>query len=157
MKQQIKAYTLMEVTVAMLLSAICITLCYSAYGIITGYYHEFGKKNETIAAVLSLKQVLERDFLKSKYVLRNENEIILINDSTNIKYLFDSNFVARNFNELHTDTFKLTTTGFAASFEKIEIVNTDTIDHLSFDAILPKHKIVPIQINKIYSSENLFN
>ena len=48
--KKINAYTLMEVTVAMLLSAICIGIAYSAYDIIGNYYRSFQQKNDRSTA-----------------------------------------------------------------------------------------------------------
>jgi Tfp pilus assembly protein PilE len=156
MKQKIKAYTLMEITIAMLLSAVCISMCYSAYGIITGYYKEFGRKNEASAALSSLKQVLARDFLNSKHALREENKIILLSDSITIAYGFESEWITRDLNQQHIDTFKVKSSTLTAYFEHLEVLSADTIDQVSFNVIL-SHKTVPIQVRKVYSAENLFN
>jgi len=153
---KIKAYTIMEVTVAMLLSAICISICYTAYAIISNYYASFQKKNETTAIFLSLKQVLERDFLNSSTVLKIENGIELDLDSTKIDYLFTEKAILRKLNTLHTDTFKLQANEVTVFFEGIEVEKGNPVDELNFSTTLGKDVKVPVQIKKIYSAENLF-
>lgn len=154
--KKIEAYTLLEVTVAMLLSAICITICYSAYGIIGKYYASFQQKNQTADVVLSLRHVLERDFLKSKLVLKNDNGIELQQDSSKIYYIFNPDAVLRKLDEIHTDTFKLKSSELNFFFEGQEIIEPDTIDELRFKALLDQRISAPIQVNKFYSAENLF-
>ncbi len=154
---KIKAYTLFEVTIAMLLSAICIAICYSAYGIIAKYYVGFQQKNQTADAVLTLRHVLEKDFLKSNIVLKNEEGLEMQQDSSKIYYIFNPDAVLRKIDELHTDTFKLKPIEVGCFFEGREVLEPDTIDELRFKMDLAQHVLVPIQLNKTYSAQNLFN
>jgi prepilin-type N-terminal cleavage/methylation domain-containing protein len=153
---KIKAFTLMEVTVAMLISAICITVCYTAYSIIANYYSSFQLKNQAADHVLSLKQVMEIDFLKSNCLLKTEDGIELLQDSTAIQYTFTNSTVLRKLGVLHTDTFKVQYSNLKTYFETNEIVETDTIDRVNFTVLLNQTS-VPIQINKYYSAKDLFH
>lgn len=154
---KIKAYTLFEVTIAMLLSAICIAICYSAYGIIAKYYAGFQQKNQTADVVLTLRHVLERDFLKSNMVLKNEEGVELQQDSSKTYYIFSPDAVLRKSGELHTDTFKLKPSEVGFFFEGREVLEPDTIDELRFKMNLDQRIQVPIQLSKTYSAQNLFN
>lgn len=154
---KIRAYTLMEVTVAMLLSAICISICYTAYGIIGDYYHLFHQKNESADQVLSLKHALEKDFLKSNYILKQEDGFELLIDTTKIHYSFEEQAVLRKFGAIHTDTFKLQTKALKATFEGKELLEIDTIDQVSFTILLDKNTFTTIEVNKWYSAQNLFH
>lgn len=155
--KKVDAYTLMEVTIAMLLSAICITICYSAYGIVNNYYSTFQKKNELADRVLSLRHALETDFLKGNYILKNEEGFEVALDSATINYCFYPNAILRKVNELHTDTFKVDPKELTGYFEGNLALNTDTIDQIGFKIKLSKGVTVPIQLNKLYSAQNLFN
>lgn len=154
--KKIKAYTLIEVAVAMLLAGICISICYTAYGIIDNYYQSFQQKNQATDQVLSLKHVLEKDFLQSKAVLKNGEGIKLNQDSVTINYLFEQQYILREINELHTDTFKIASQNLQLSFEGAEVQEDGLVDEIKFTAILAKGIVVPLQVNKRYSSENLF-
>lgn len=155
---KIKAYTLLEVTIAMLLSAICIAICYSAYDIVGKYYASFQQKNQTADVVLSLRHVMQRDFLKSNTVLKSEEGVELqLDDSSKIYYIFNSDAILRKMNEAHTDTFKLKSNEVNFFFEGHEVIEPDTIDELRFKMILDQRTAVPIQLNKTYSAANLFN
>lgn len=154
---KVNAFTLMEVTVAMLVSAICITICYTAYGIVTNYYAVFQEKNEKAAMTTGLKQVLEKDFLRADLVVSTDSGLKVSQDSVAIIYTFDQEKVVRELQGLHTDTFKIATSRPEFKFENQTIVESDTIDELSFKVPLGKGLNAPISIRKIYSSTNLFH
>lgn len=155
--QKISAYTLMEVTVAMLLSALTITICYSAYGIVTNYFSIFEEKNALATEALLLRHTLERDAERSEYLLRTSDGFVFLQDSMNVNYVFTDTAILRRLNELHTDTFKFQTNQLKSSFEGIEIAEPDTIDQLGFKLNLKKGNVVSIQLNKHYSATALFN
>lgn len=154
---KIKAYTLMEVTVAMLLSAVCIGICYSAYGIIGNYYAVFREKNEKMDNLFSLRQVLERDMEKANLIMRTEGGIILDNDSVKVSYIFAQGKILRKLSELRTDTFNILWKEQYMGYEGIEILSADTIDVLRFNIELDVRQQVPCVFYKHYSAENLFH
>lgn len=155
--RKIKAYTILEVTVAMLLSAICITICYTAYTIIGNYYEKFQQKNQKADALTSLKHVMTRDAFKSRLMWRTEDGIALEKeDHTMISYQFGANVILRKFSEQHIDTFKLVCENWESYFEGKYIADEKVIDRLYFEVRLDPHILVPLQVNKDYSSENLF-
>lgn len=152
---KIKAYTLLEVTIAMLLSAICITICYTVYGIVTSYYITFHEKNEVADGIMSLKYSLAHDFSKGKYVFKSDSGLTVQVDTTKIFYSFSNQQVLRKMNELHTDTFKVQAGLLLTYFENVEVNSADTIDQINFSVLL-KGTIIPIQVNKYYSATDLF-
>lgn len=153
---KIKAYTLLEVTIAMLLSAICISVCFTAYGLMNDYYSVFRKKNEATDAALTLKHVLEKDFLKTRYVLKTPNGLNLQQDSLEISYQFEPHVVLRRFSDLPADSFLLDTSDLLYAFEQRDVAEADTIDQLQFNVIIGDGVKVPYQINKVYSAQDLF-
>jgi hypothetical protein len=156
MKSKLNAYTLMEVTLAMLLSAICITVCYTAYGLIGNYYKTFGRKNESTDIVLSLRHVLDRDFLNGKYIVRGAEGIEIISDSTKISYKFSGGYITREINTPHIDTFKVTPSHFVSFFEGREAMPADTLDEIRFTVRLDSAVTVPLGFHKKYSAHDLF-
>ncbi|MCJ0743683.1 hypothetical protein [Pedobacter montanisoli] len=155
--RKIKAYTILEVTVTMFLSAICITICYTVYSIMGNYYEKFQQKNQKADALTSLKHVMTRDAFKSRLMLRTQDGITLEKeDHTSIAYQFVANAVLRKLNEQHTDTFKLICENWSAYFEGKDVRDEKPIDRLYFEVRLDPYILVPVQINKDYSSEDLF-
>lgn len=154
--KKINAFTLFEVTFAMLLSALCIAVCYTAYGLIGDYYLHFREKNEQTDGVLALRHVLERDFLKSNAIVRSDKGFDVFLDSTTFKYSFNEGFVTRSIEALHTDTFKLKTESLIGYFEGNEIKQADTLDQIRFTIRFKSSLAIPIEINKMYSATDLY-
>lgn len=154
--QKINAYTLMEVTVAMLLSTLTITICYSAYGIINSYFNSFQQKNTMSSELLSLKHTLDRDAERSDYVFKTANGFEFSQDSAKIAYAFTNHYILRQLNDLHTDTFKIQLKEMKSYFEGKEMNGLDTIDQINFKLIVPNDIAISMQINKYYSATDLF-
>lgn len=154
---KIKAYTLMEVTVAMLLSAICISICYTAYGLIGDYYRVFHQKNQVADQVLFLRHALEKDFLKSSMILKQENGFELQVDTTKIIYAFDEQSIVRKYGVVRIDTFKLATKELLTLFEGKEGLAQDTIDEVHLKIFLDQQTLTNIQLHKLYSAKDLFH
>ena len=153
---KIKAYTLMEVTVAMLISAICISICYTAYALVGDYYKAFAHKNETVDRLLSLRHVIQADFTKSKNILRSSDGFTLAQDSIFIHYQFAEKGILRKLGEVHTDTFDLKFALLETYFEQVEALEADTIDQVRFTVFLDKQFPVKMQFDKYYSAQDLF-
>lgn len=151
----IKAYTLMEMTVAMLLAAISITICYSAYGIVSGYFLGFQQKNKQAQDLLMFTHAMESDLQRCKLVLRLDDGVELKCDSVNVNYLFASKYILRVLGELKTDTIRLEHTPVLTFFEGSEVNDSDTIDRIDLSIVLAQ-KPIPLQFRKSYSSVNLF-
>lgn len=146
----------MEVTVAMLLSAICIGIAYSAYDIIGNYYRSFQQKNEKADALLAIREVLSKDFQRSKLVMNTSEGMVLEQDSLSIHYIFEANQILRKTPSLRTDTFKVNWKDKYVGFEGVEILEPDTIDLLKIKVNLDQHTLVPLTFYKHYSAQNLF-
>jgi hypothetical protein len=157
-KYKVKAFTILEVTISMLVTALVIGITYTAYVIIIKSYHAFTKKNEDLAVLISLDHLLKRDFDKADTILNNEDGIILFQHGQTVKYLFASGFISRN--AAKVDTFKLQSSDITTSFEGRPVNETQSIneqnriDALDFTLLFKDEKI-PYHYQKLYSSENL--
>ena len=146
----------MEVTIAMLISAIAISICYTAYEIIGSYYKTFQEKNKVADNVLSLIHIMERDFLRSSHILNNNDGLAIDQDSLTVYYVFKDDVILRRMSELHTDTFDLKHHGIKFFFEGTEVIEADTVDQVKLDLELDKKETVTIQLFKHYSAKDLF-
>jgi len=151
----IKAYTLIEMAVGMLLAAITISVCYTAYGIITSYMVSFQHKNSQAEEVLSFRHAFEHDLQFGNLVLKNEGGLVIFSDTTRVSYHFSERFITRKLNEGQIDTFKLAEIKTDTFFEGAPVMGTDTIDQLNLSVVLGS-QLVPMQFHKTYSSVNLF-
>ncbi|HZX59365.1 MAG TPA: prepilin-type N-terminal cleavage/methylation domain-containing protein [Mucilaginibacter sp.] len=159
-KGRVKAFTIIELTVAMLISAIAIGITYTIFSIISRSYGSFNKKNEHMAEVSRLDELLRKDFERSELVLKDTSSIAFQSLNKMVRYKFDTAYVVRI--GLITDTFKVRTDTVNTLFEN-EIVNEpallkeqNRLDQLDLSIALQNEKIT-YHYHKIYSSTNLIN
>lgn len=158
--RKIPAFTIMEVVITMLISAIVIGITYTAFSIITRSYQSFDSKHKDMAAVLRLDELLQKDFNRAEIVLKDTDGIALKDSSRIIKYSFNPDYVLRI--GIVVDTFKVKSDSVSTTFENT-VVNEmkvdkeeNRLDELDLNIILQNEKI-PYHYHKIYSSANLIN
>ena len=154
-KRKINAYTLMEITVSMLLAAICISVCYSAYGLINNYFNAFKKKNVLNQEVLTLNGTMDRDFLKANYIIRTADGMSIESPNQLIHYHFVGQEVIRSVSGLRTDSFHLSPVNTFFSFRGHEVNELDTIDQVSLYINIDGKRKISIAKNKQYSACDL--
>lgn len=153
--KKIKAYTLMEITVAMLLVAVCMSICYAGYGLIEAYFKEFQKKNAITQDILALNNTMDRDFLKAIYLIRTTDGIDLQCPEHQISYHFGENAVLRTVSELRTDSFYLRPANIGFQFKGKEANEQDTVDQVSFYLDTDGQPKIPVTKRKLYSAQDL--
>ena len=160
MKKRARAFTIIEVTIAMLISAIVIGITYTVYSIISRSYNSFNNKNEAIAVVVRLDELLQKDFDRSAYISKDTTGITFQGPNNVVSYKFNPDHIVRT--GLITDTFKVTPDSVNAFFEmkSINIPGLSTeenrLDELDLTITFQNEKIT-YHYRKVYSSENLFN
>jgi len=161
---RLNAFTIMEVTIAMLVTAIVIGITYTAYTIISKSFIDFKAKNEDIALLTRIDQVMKRDFDRAVMIEADNTGIEMINNNKlPVHYEITSTYIVRK--TITADTFKVQIQDIKVLFEKQE-KNTMTesgnlskdesnrIDELSF-TVNYKNDLIPFHFNKKYSSVNL--
>ena len=158
MNKRVKAFTIIEITVAMLISAIVIGITYAAFNIVNQSYRSFQHKNEDIAVLMRLDELLRNDFSKADMISKTTNGIFIKKGSDSITYAFEPGFTVRTSSII--DTFKVTMQGLVTGFEAVPItmVNPVTeqnrIDELEYSVLFENEKI-PYYYRKQYSSADL--
>ncbi|PTQ92441.1 pilin/secretion family protein with methylation motif [Mucilaginibacter yixingensis] len=153
-----KAFTLMEMGIAMLISAIVIGMAYTIYQIAIGSFSGFLQKNKTTENLLLLDELLAKDFNRASGVFQTDSGITLVKDSAKVNYAFIADGIIRR--AAITDTFKFNHTVPSLLFEGQPIDQQATeaedhrIDELSF-TLLSGTDSIPYHYYKIYSSANL--
>ncbi|MBB2144008.1 hypothetical protein GM921_00795 [Pedobacter sp. LMG 31464] len=152
---KINSFTLLEVTVAMLLSAICIGICYTAFTLTNQYYAQIKSRKDEVGNILLMKQVLQHDFEIASKINKTEFGISCEMAHGTIEYQFKPECMVRNQYQLKNDTVKMAITNLVFKFEKLAI-DSGLVDELTFNYSL-KNKQNNIRFQKIYSATNLFN
>ena len=148
----------MELTIAMLLAAIVIGITYAAYSIISQSYIAYHNKNEDMAGLMRLDQLLKKDFSHADTLYKVENGILCKIDTANISYEFQPDYVVRH--STIVDTFKLKTTEIITLFENQPITEINSVmeqnrlDELDITVLFHDEKI-PYYYHKQYSSASL--
>lgn len=154
----------MEVTITMMVAAIVIGITYTAYTIIKKSFVDFKAKNEDIALLARVDQVMKRDFDRAVIIQADNTGIDLINeDQPPVHYEITPTYILRK--TTATDTFKVQSQDIKTFFEKKErneleessnLTDSEAnrIDELSF-TVNYKGDFIPFHFIKKYSSANL--
>src|ERR1700749_1025250 len=94
-KYKIKAFTVMELVITMLVAAILTGFIYTAFQIVSKSYQVFHEKNEEMAALERLDELLKKDFSKAVFVEKSSNAIILQKEKDTVQYSFESGYILR--------------------------------------------------------------
>jgi len=142
--QRLCAFTIMEVTVSMLIAAIVIGIAYTAYSIISRSYTTFKYKNDDLAVLNRVDELLRRDFGKAEMVTRSGNGLLI---GDHISYEFSPAYIVRNSGTI--DTFKVSNLDL-----QTVSAGADLIDEVSFTIVFRGERI-PYHYRKTYSSADL--
>jgi len=163
-RSQVKAFTLLEITLAMLISAIVLGIAYSAFSIVTKSLTRFEKRNEALATLNRLDELLRKDFYRSDYIGVDSLGIRFVRDSTKvIRYCLIPHFLIRKFDRV--DSFPVEIPSFTPSFEGTELQAEEIsghsredfrVDGLSVKVLLDSDTI-PYRYTKVYSAQDLIH
>jgi Tfp pilus assembly protein FimT len=156
-KHKVNAFTILELVITMMISAILIGLTFTIYGIVTRSYQSFSKKNDEVMVMLTLDRLLRSDFSKAEAVRRQGSKILIIAHRDTVCYAFESGFLIRTHGI--TDTFRVDHQQLDSKFEgRPPETNPDSAvlqDELSF-SVTYHDQVIPYHYFKQYSSETLF-
>jgi len=150
--KRLKAFTLLEMTIAMLLSALLIALTYASYTIILRSHHDFTAKNDELTEIVTLDHLLKRDFEQAGSIVKDQDSLVFTKPLQVVSYQFTPFCVVRR--SARTDTFKVATLGVRMLFESQPVNEAGKTDELRF-ILLYRQQEIPYHYHKVYSSENL--
>lgn len=142
---KLKSFTLAELIVVMIITAIVVGMAFSVLRIVQKQIHKIQTNFDKTSTLALFEQRLWQDFNEPHNIIYNKNELILISEIDTINYSFQENFTTRN-----QDTIKLKITPNKAFFKGKEITK-GTIDAISIfaDTELPDYAIFVSKKNDI--------
>ncbi|MDO3645221.1 hypothetical protein [Mucilaginibacter sp. L3T2-6] len=148
----------MEVTIAMLLTAIVIGITYTVYMLVAKEYNAYTVKHEKISTILLFDRTLRRDVLLSLSICPTDSGIRFVKSKDTVFYEVKLGFIIRN--SLKKDTFKMDASVLNLRFEGADISatagsDTTLIDEIRLNIQLENTPVI-YTYRKQYSSENLF-
>lgn len=156
MNNKLSAFTIIEVTVVMLLTAITIAITYNAYRMVSNSYFKFDEKNKKIAEFLLMDKLFKKDIDFAHLINRTENGLQLKNINGNITYDFKPEYIIRNQYQLRNDTFFVKNANLYMTYENEPIEVDKRVDELTFSADIMK-TTSQLHYKKTYSSDELMN
>ncbi len=165
--KKIPAFTLMEVTIAMLLTSLVIGITYTAYRLVSRSYVDYVHKQEIMATFLTADKLLKQDFSQARRIIRSGENVEHSTDADDrgglqietdagiIRYVFTPGYLLRDQFALRVDTFKITIKAPVFFFENVPAENGTLIDQVHFETRLEG---APLTLNykKTYSAQDLF-
>jgi len=157
-KQKVKAFTILEVTITMLITGLLIGITYTSYSIVVQSYKAFSVKNDEIAVLVTLDHLLKRDFDKAEIIYKTQDGLMFKQDNQIVNYEFMPDYILRS--SARIDTFKVQTQAIITTFvnmpinEVQETEEQNRVDGLGF-TIIYKTEQIPYLYHKQYSSVTL--
>lgn len=154
-KHRVPAFTIMEITVVMLISAIVVAITFTAYSMVSRAYNTYLEKRNRMAELIRLDELLHRDFRHAQQVLRQENTVLFSDSGRQMTYRFEPEQIIRQ--STIVDSFKVKATELTYSFDSQntgETLEPVRIDELSFK-VQGEQETFPYHYTKRYSSANL--
>lgn len=154
MGSKIKAFTLFELVLGMLLATIVIGMAYYASSIFMRLYQGYSKTNQVQAELVLFKKVMAKDVERAAVLELSEGELLLKGPKAELllSYETGNDWVLRR--ALSADTFKLKDVRVQGSFEG-QVQESGLTDLLVFSF---SHADEPalFQVKKQYSAVELF-
>jgi hypothetical protein len=157
MNKQLRSFTLAEMIVVMLLTAIVIGMAYEVFQVVSKSYRSFSEKSEKVNDVERLEHWLGRDFLRSEAISNGTRELRMVIGGDTVSYRFTETAVIRQ--GLRIDSIPFQTGGIQTAFRGIPSPAGDQMvpaDELKFKIVLEKQEILEY-FYKLYSAEQLIN
>ena len=158
--RKIEAFTILELVVAMIISAIVISITYTSYFFISESYQSFNVKNENLSLINDLDLLLKHDFYKAVVITKTDSGINIHTKKGNVAYTIGPDFLVRLAAKI--DTFKLQTPEIQMTFEGAPIDDAaiteeqNRIDNLHLTFIYHDESFT-FHYHKQYSSADLIN
>lgn len=154
-RMRVSAFTIMEVTVSMLITAIAVAITFTASHIISVTYDGYSKKQDRVATFSVLDKLLKKDFLLPWRIVKSSDGLQVETASGLISYEFKEGYILRNQLAMQTDTFKVNAKAVEFFFEKQAVEEGGSVDQLSLEMQLDGESLSLIY-KKTYSAQDLF-
>ncbi len=119
MQQKIKAFTLQELLVVMVLSSILLSTLYIGLQMTQQYFIRFSRSGESIEQLQLLQRIMSKDIEQSEWMLSRNHELILIRQDKNVVYTLGDEIV-REQNGVLTDRLPFSAQNARFSFQDKE-------------------------------------
>ncbi|HEX8514820.1 MAG TPA: hypothetical protein VF868_01385 [Bacteroidia bacterium] len=155
--KKLPAFTLLELTIGMMISSVIIGACYSGYIIVYKQFNSYRSVKQHMSEAVQFRNNLQNEFFMSANVSFKDHTLVFhLKDSDMLQYEFLDTLVLRKTASV-VDTFNIATASIKSGF----VFNNDSIpmefiNFISFDAVILK-ETQHLSFAKEYSAESLIN
>ncbi|MCW8311106.1 type II secretion system GspH family protein [Sphingobacterium sp. InxBP1] len=152
--RKLKAFTLLELTIAMLISAISIGMAFYMFQYFQQLFLAQQKQRQERFSYSLLKHLLQQDIDRAVWLKSDVNGLICVSGKGRISYEFDAQYIVRHQYDSHQDTFQIATIDFDTTARLENLPMDDLTDHLSLRIKFEdnEHRF---EYNKTYSAQQL--
>jgi prepilin-type N-terminal cleavage/methylation domain-containing protein len=151
---KIKAFTLIELIVVMLIGTIVVVFLWTGYEFINKNYSRWTGKNQQVLDLIGFERLFRKDIRNSAVVKMGHNYFSLTGDLENIEYHFLSNVVVRKAND-QADTIRCDVASYEVTYLNEECNNEKFICEINMITRL-NGKEVSLSFCKDYDAKFLY-
>jgi prepilin-type N-terminal cleavage/methylation domain-containing protein len=151
--KKIKAFTLIELLIGMIISALVISFAYTAYILMHRQFLKYKDNRKQITDTMTLNTILNNDFSGSQWVYYQEESLVFSTPGNTLEYIFGDSMMVRIAGEV-SDTFHLSPQNVLINHiaEPNDNSSLRLVNELSFTAnVLGETE--PFHFTKNYSAE----
>lgn len=94
--RKLKAYTIMEMTVVMFISAIVMSIAFKSYYLLSSSFVDFKRRYQRVGEVAMLDRLITLDFVRSREVVKTDEGFDCVFEENRINYVLFPEFILRN-------------------------------------------------------------
>lgn len=133
MPKRLKAFTLLELLVAMAITGIVISISGIVYNMLGRQFHSFHEANERISSAFALHSRLSSDFINASLIELNEEGMLVRQANKEpVQYRFTDKAIMR-IDQYRTDTFRVGAEE-VKFYSREEVKEEGLVDELHFSA-----------------------
>ena len=156
MTRRTDAFTLQELLIVMILSGILLSTAYYGLRVVQQYYLRFDQRSEQNLAHQTLHSLLQRDFERAVYVVKEERAVVCHLNSEPIIYKFTTEAVLRR-QAGAMDSFPGPAQELRCFFLSDEVAMPgQPISELTF-TITSQEEFLPYRVHKTYAADVLMH
>lgn len=151
--KKVKSFSTLEISVALLLSGVLVSIAYSGFGYLTKQYFRNDEKSTAYAEINRLNALLKKDFLMSEKIMGKGEKLEIKYKDKNTVYVFDQ-YILRTQAEV-TDTFHVEPETYTYGFSGQEqFISGGLVDELQLHFTYKSRTFTAV-FSKTYGTDEL--
>lgn len=132
------AFTLMELSIAMLIAGICIGMAFYMFQFFQRLYLGQQKEKQEQFSFALFQHLLTKDMRQAEAVFYEQNELQLVDSTGTIRYVFSEETILRDHYQQQADTFNLQVTAVDGIYRHASPPSPTCIDELKLTVVFDK-------------------